>query len=86
MITFRQGKLGLGMSIPHIRVQNGSEIYLFKASDYSSMLNSLRLAAPYERKSARFHNPNDFESYYLDLRRSVLEVFKVTDSISRYRP
>lgn len=34
MITFRQGKLGLGMSIPHIRVQNGSEIYLFKASYY----------------------------------------------------
>lgn len=29
MITFRQGKLGLGMSFSHIRVQNGSEIYLF---------------------------------------------------------
>ncbi|WP_140316156.1 hypothetical protein [Vibrio parahaemolyticus] len=85
MITFRQGKIGLGMSIPHIRIECDSRIYLFKTTDYRSMIDSLRLAAPYERKSARLNNLTDFETYYRDLKSSVLDIFSITDSLSHFR-
>ncbi|EKO3832922.1 hypothetical protein NTH52_003912 [Vibrio harveyi] len=85
MIVFKQGKIGLGMSIPHIRVEFDSKIYLFTVTDYASMINSLRLAAPYERKSAMLNNSRDFEGYYRDLRLSISEIFSVTDSISKFR-